>query len=52
MTPFYRCDDHGKIFLFTRRNSNIALKISIFKFNYTKNIYFSDFFAASPDGCV
>jgi hypothetical protein len=36
---FHRCDDHGEKPSFTRRTDNITQKISICKFNYTKNIY-------------
>ena len=37
---FHRCDDHGENLSLTRRTLNITQKISICKFNYTKNIYF------------
>jgi len=36
---FHRCDDHGENLSLTRRTFNITQKISICKFNYTKNIY-------------
>ena len=36
---FHRCDDHGENLSLTRRTLNITQKISICKFNYTKNIY-------------
>ena len=36
---FHRCDDHGEKLSLTRRTFNITQKISICKFNYTKNIY-------------
>jgi hypothetical protein len=36
---FHRCDDHGENLSLTRRTLNITQKISVCKFNYTKNIY-------------